>query len=448
VRTAALATLALLGAAGSAAAQSTRYPPPPPDADAEAEEHSDFWENAIEPGLDRYDELLGRAARLIYRRGEDGRATALVLLEEATVLLPERADAWAWLGVGRELDGDHAGCREALEKAWAIDPGWKPAPGTSNSSRSLALALGTCRSRAGDLEGAVEVLERLTARGDDSVETLWRLGEVYMALGRLDEARAALELAIDQSPADPHYPNAAWTLVIAADRARDPDATRAAAEIALRQDPQRVRVEHPAGGFVPESDAAYYAAVAADVAGLSEQALVRFRGYLAGEPDGPWVGRAREHARALRGFDTRDRIRIEGSDKPDEAKTKKAVDKLDAALRACVKKEPNLLLELSLTQHGPKPDPDAPAPAPRKSSPRSKQKPPPARGTGRYSVHAPAPAAGVRVLVISRPVQGDPTDDEVRTAISCVEKVGAGLAVPAPTTAGTWSTVNVPVIWR
>jgi hypothetical protein len=52
--------------------------------------------------------------------------------------------------------------------------------------------------------------------------------------------------------------------------------------------------------------------------------------------------------------------------------------------------------------------------------------------------------------VISRPgaIQGDPDDDAVRTAVTCVEKAGAALAVPAPTTPGTWSTVNVPVIWR
>ena len=349
-----LAGLAVLCAASSAAAQSNRYPPPAPDADAEAEEYSDFWENAIQPGLDRYDELLGRATRLIYRRGDDGRTTALVLLEEASGLLPDRADAWAWLGIGRELEGDHAGCRDALEKAWAIDPDWKPPSGTSNHPRPLALVLGTCRSRAGDLEGAVEVLERLTARGDDAVETLWRLGEVYMALGRLDEARASLELALDQSPADPHYAAAAWTLVVAADRARDPDATRAAAEVALRQDPQRVRVESPNGGFLPASDGDYYGAIAADVAGVPEQALVRFRAYLARSSDGEWVARAREHERALRGFATRERIRIEGTDKPDDAKVKKAVDKVDADLRACVKKTPNLLLELGVTQHGPK----------------------------------------------------------------------------------------------
>lgn len=445
-----VAGLAVLCAAASAAAQSNRYPPPAPDADADAEEYSDFWENAIEPGLDRYDELIGRATRLIYRRGEDGRATALVLLDEAAGLLPDRADAWAWLGIGRELEGDHGGCRDALEKAWAIDPDWKPPSGTSNHPRPLALVLGTCRSRAGDLEGAAEVLERLTARGDDAVETLWRLGEVYMALGRLDEARASLELALDQSPADPHYAAAAWTLVVAADRDRDPDATRAAAEIALRQDPQRVRVENPNGGFLPASDGDYYGALAADVAGVPEQALVRFRAYLARSSDGAWISRAREHERALRGFETRERVRLDGTDKPDQAKVTKAVDKIDADLRACVKKAPNLLLELGVTQHGPRPEAN-PSPAAKKPLEKTKKpgkRPRPTGKTGRYSVSMPAPAAGVRVLVISRPIQGDPDDEAVRTAVSCVEKAGANLAIPAPTTAGTWATVSVPVIFR
>ena len=443
----ALAVL-LVAIAGPAAAQSTRYPPPAPDLDAEREEYSDFWENAIEPGRDHYDELVARAARLLPRRGEDGRGTALVLLEEAVGLLPDRADAWAYLGIGRELEDDHAGCRDALEKAWAIDPGWAPPSGRgAGTTRPLALALGTCRSRTDDLEGAAEVLERLTARGDDSVETRWRLGEVYMALGRLDEARASLELALDQTPADPHYASAAWALVVAADRARDPDATRSAAEIALRQDPHRVRLEHPSGGYLPASDADYYRAIAADVAGVPEQALARFRAYLIAERDGPWVKRAREHERALRGFETRDRARIVGTDRPDETKVKKAIDRIDADLRACVKNAPNLLLELEVTRHGPKPEAAPPAKKPAsKPTPKAKRRPP--GGSGRYSVSVPPPAEGARASVILRLVPGDPDDETVRTAITCVEKAGAGLAVPAPTTPGTWATVTVPVISR
>jgi hypothetical protein len=132
---------------------------------------------------------------------------------------------------------------------------------------------------------------------------------------------------------------------------------------------------------------------------------------------------------------------------------KKAIDKVDPDLRACVKKSPYLLLELAITVHGPKLDATKPAPKVKTKGKEKVKVPLPRPGTRRPVIRyggaqVPAPAAGARVLVVARPIAGDPDEETVRTAVSCVEKVGAALALPAPSTPGTWATVTVPVIFR
>jgi tetratricopeptide (TPR) repeat protein len=401
----------LVALAGRADAQSTRYPPPAVDVDAEREDHSELWENALEPGLDRYDELVARAVTLLDSRGSRGyedRATALELLDEASQLLPGRADAWAWLGLAREKDADWSGCRDALDRAWAIDPRW------SAAHRPLGVAVGVCRGRAGDLEGALEVLERLVARGDDSVETLWRLGEVDMALGRLDDARDVLAIALDQSPADTHYVNAAWTMAVAADRARDPDAAREAAAVALRLDSERFRVQWPAAGFLPASDFSYYAMIAAAAAGADEEALFHARRFTAGVPDSPWLDRVAEHVRALSTFTAGDRLSVLGTDPGDPDDIRKKLAKVDPDLQACLKATPRALLQVQIVVTA----------APAKNDSRT------------------IPKAGVTVTALL----SDELD--LGATIACVSKVAATVKLGIPSVPGTWTTAMVPVIYR
>lgn len=442
------AALVVVAAAGDAAAQSTRYPPPAVDVDAEREQHSDFWENALEPGRDRYDDLVARAARLIGRRSDDARKSAAGLLEEAATLLPGRADAWAWLGLVREADGEHAPCRDALERAWTIDPTWKAAP------RPIALALGVCRARAGDLEGSIDVLERLIARGDDTVEALWRLGEGYMALGRLEEARAVLEAALAQTPAQTGYVHAAWALVVAADRARDPEAVQAAAARALNFDRHAILVEAPPGGHVPASERDYYVALAADLAGQGERALLRFRRYLVaieGDDEAPWASRAREHERALRGRAVADSVRVAGTDPLDAKQVRRAVGKADADLRACVAATPRLLLAVTITVHGPPPPPAStpparPRPRPTRGAKTPTRKRPPYVVRRTYPM-MPPPPAGVTVQTVER--QDPPAghdDAATRDAVACVDKVADRITITAPKTPGTWATATFHVI--
>src|SRR5262249_6391905 len=116
---------------GRAAAQSTRYPPPQEDLDEERDSYSQLWEDAIEPGLAKYTDLVERARKRLdphtsHAAGE--RSEAYELLAEAVELLPAHADAYAWRGLAREQDSSWQACADDLGQAWTLDPDWALAP--------------------------------------------------------------------------------------------------------------------------------------------------------------------------------------------------------------------------------------------------------------------------------------------------------------------------------
>jgi len=399
--------LAILLIAGTANAQSKRYPPKEEDLDEERDAYSKLWEDAIEPGKAQYDDLVEHASHDLERHTADARKDAEDLLDQATKLPPGEADAWAWLGLALESDDDWKGCRDALDRAYAIEPSWDSGP------RRFGAAVATCRARAGDLDGAADVLERIVAKGSEDVEVVWRLGEVYMAEGRLDDARAALTSALDGSPADIYYVHAAWSLAVAADRARDPDASADAAQAALGIDPERALVLDVSGGFLPASDGPYYAALAADDAGVPEIALLEYRVYRALVAKGPWAERTDEHLKALDSFAIADRTIVSGTDPGDAPAIRKLVTKAEPALRACMAKVPRLLAQATITVV-----------------------------LAAKDTHVALPAAGVQVAI----VDGDAGKDDSDAAIACVAKVAGGIALPKPTVAGTYTTTTFPVI--
>ena len=59
--------------------------------------------------------------------------------------------------------------------------------------------LGLCQARAGKLADAERTLAEAAATGTGTGEMLMRLGEVRIAMGKLDEAIAALTAALDAS---------------------------------------------------------------------------------------------------------------------------------------------------------------------------------------------------------------------------------------------------------
>lgn len=446
MRAGALLVAAVVAAGATAAqAQSTRYPRPPVDEEALAEARSDFWEEAARPGARRYEHLLTGAVENLRQRAADW-TRARELLLEATALRPDVPDAWGYLGVAAERTRDWKACAEAYARAQALAPAWRPTrlaarhePQGLNrtaAGRPLELGLATCLSRTGELAAATIALEALVARGETSGESWLRLGELYMASGRLAEAIAAFEQARNERVT---LAMARWLLAVAHDRARRPgdaeDIAASAGDVNSALRAERLP-------FVPPADYHYVRAFGSLRA--PERALALFRTYLEQAPaDSPWRARAQEHVDALAGVDLAARLDLEGTG--DRAAFEKAVRAAMPALRRCMAPVPSVLVELRVTQVGPPgkpPPPRRPTVAPGGRRPVS----PAVGGRGPVLVMRRPPEAqspGVRAVPeIFEPGEHDAARN---AAVDCVEKVGLGLSLPRPAP-GTYSTVRIPVV--
>ena len=141
------AAAALLGAIGTASAQSERYPPEPADADREAEERSEYWERALEPHRGRYDTELAQARAKLGGRSPMDLAQASAILDKAIELLPAEPDAYFLRGWVHELSSDWARCADDYVAAAARDPDFEPTP-NPRFRGPFVDGLGTCLARA------------------------------------------------------------------------------------------------------------------------------------------------------------------------------------------------------------------------------------------------------------------------------------------------------------
>src|SRR5690606_9194714 len=92
----ALAWMWLAAHAGTAAAQSRRYPPAPVDVDQGERARSELWERVIHPESERYQRHVAAARFLLDDAGERDEARALGHLDSAVALAPDRPEAH-WL---------------------------------------------------------------------------------------------------------------------------------------------------------------------------------------------------------------------------------------------------------------------------------------------------------------------------------------------------------------
>ncbi len=403
--------VALTGVAGARPRVAPpRYPPPVVDPDAASDGRSEFWDAALAPGLGHHRELLTRARRLIESRDAEPLAEAVELLEEATALLPDRADGFWYLGVAREGRADWAGCAQAYGQVRALDPGFVAKPALRRNP-ALDHALGVCLARAGQLEAARLHLRRLTQAGTADADAWLRLGEVDMALGRLGDAqddlgRAAEDAAIS---ADVH-----WAMAVAFDRARkDADADREL-ETALRLDPTRTRVAAPAVPYLDDAEAFYYQGLAAAAADAPEQALVYLRQFAVLAPASPWRARAELHLAELATTRWATRVEVRGTSAVESAHAQAVLAAAWPTLTACVQATPRVLLQVRVTTLGP------------------------GAGRGRD-----APSPGTRAIALTT---FGADDDQLATALACVERVASGLAFPRPTEAYGYVRLSFPVV--
>ena len=423
--------LALVVAGGGRAA--AEAPPPvdldlPPDFDEESEQKSDFWERALEPARQKYEELVEKAVVQIKQMDRTSRDLAAAYLRDAIKLAPDRPLAHMWLGRVEGQNGNYAACAQEIARALDGDPTFVPPPAHWSEAQDAEWGgryeLALCRAQAGEYEGAIDGLRRIlaggitAADGDRAGYVHWHLGESYMALGRLDEALASLELAYRLLP---YNANVSFALAVAHDRDEDATAARDALSRALEREPRVSSSSLLASSriWIPAEDQHYTLGLAYLGAGEAPRALYHLRRYLAATGEGMWTARARGHlelaqAGAVAGKD----LAIRGSATLDDAKAAAAIGKLDGELQACVGKTPDLLLSVALTRVVPGAEPGVEGGRP----------------------------PGVRVLVLE---QGNLKSDLLKSVTACVETAAGKVALPRPTgPAGAYVTATFSVISR
>lgn len=418
--------LVLALAAAPAAAQSKRYPPEPVDKDRELAERSVLWDNAADPNHEPYRALVEQAKQALSERTDAGLQAAISRLDQAIALEPGELDAYALRGEAsmqlRRWDGCAADFGVAASKAPHGEPAEKRA------QLELRRKHGQCLALAGKLGEAERVLAEATAAGAGTGDMLMRLGEVRIALGKLDEAIAALTTSLDA----PETPQAVarWLLAVAYDRARRPAEAAEEVQRALTFDRTFSAIGDQT--LIGPGDLEYVKGLAfATMEGPKpELAIVYFRQYLKLAPDGPWHRRAAEHLRELKDAQLPESIdRIDGGAAVDLETARLAIKRAMPAMRACMAKTPSSVVQVHVVKVGPrgKRDPYAPSRAYRNTR----------AGYVTYSYHRRPPAAGATVAAYDD-VPLEATRADIDAALRCIEPLAARVALPAVKDQDAW----------
>lgn len=415
----ALLLLALSLAPTIAAAQSKKYPPVPPDKDREAEQYSELWEATLNPDLKPYVELVRSAEQHIARNTTDELKLAHEKLDSAIQKMPK--EAWAYLVRGRLYLHERQWLKCASDLGAAEDH-------TNVSSDSVArtkarIDLGVCQARAGRHADAERTLVRAAANATAHRGELgMRLGEVRIALGKLDEAIDALSAALEST--DTRHELTRWLLASAYDRARRPTEALEQAQVARAYDSQRTYIESPSLPLLGPGDQQYLLGVAYRYATPKpEYALLYFRQFIKLAPESPWRRRAEEHVRELSSLKlpARETITSTGSSSFVVETMQNALAKPMGLMRQCLARVPTTAFQITITRVGPK-SPD------RRDRPHYRMPAPNSRVSPSLSIGERAPQA-----LISE-------------ATKCLELEVNRLKLPPPKEKDTWYMMSFVVV--
>jgi len=363
--------LAVLAIATPAAAQSRRYPPEPVDKDAEQAARSDLWSAAITPERHPYQDLVRSATEALSQRTTDQTTEAIKKLDQAILLLPREPIAYRLRGDAHlELRG-WAKCAAdfAAAEAYAqrdddtpravVDRTAPPSGGADSRGRAPAVELhrklGLCQARAGKLGEAEKTLAEAAASGNAPGEVWMRLGEVRIAMGKLDEAIAALRSAIDNT--EPTAQAMIHFLLAAAyDRARRPALATTEAGEGVKLDRQLAVLQNPVVPPLGTGELDYMLGLAygAEPTVRPEYALAYFRRFVSVAPDSPWRKRADEHIRDLRASELPETVTRTGTAQLDLEVARAVVRRAMPQLRACLARQPATVVEIEISRAGPR----------------------------------------------------------------------------------------------
>ncbi len=347
--------LALVSA--TASAQSKRYPPEAVDKDKEKAERSELWENATNPQTKPYARLLAEAKAALAERTDDQRFVAVTKLTDAIALQPDDPKAYTMRGEAQMELRDWSKCADdlqtAMDKATNDDVDLR----TQTEARRK---LGLCLARAGRLAQAERVLADAAASGTSTGEMLMRLGEVRIAMGKLDEAITALTAATDASDTS-SYALTRWLLMAAYDRARRPADAITIGRIARQYDRNLDSLKSSNMPLIGAGEREYLLGLAYEYSRgeadppEAERALLNFRRFLKLAPESPWRKRAEEHLRDLKLTVLPEAVsRKSGGAAFDLDAARSVVRKQMPALRTCLAKAPNVVFTITVTKSGPK----------------------------------------------------------------------------------------------
>lgn len=396
----ACAIAAIAAAVAPAAAQSRRYPPEPVDQDAVAGAKSRLWDAATNPQRTPYAALIARASESLENRTSDGPKAAVAALDEAIRLVPDDPEAYRLRGEAHLMLQSWARCAEDLQaaSARARDDAMDRKQVIEQRRR-----LGICQARAGRLADAERTLAEAAATGLAGGEIWTRLGEVRIAMGKLEEAIVALETGIEYE-APPALVR--WLLAGAFDRARRPGDAADAARRAIAIEPQLGTLENPSVPFLGAGEREYLfgLAYAAGETPRPEFSLLYFRRFLELSPESPWRRRAEEHLRELKTSELPEQVERKSGNAPlDTMVARAAVRRAMPAMRACVAKV-STVFEVEITKVGPR------TPAGSRDAPRF------------Y-----APPDGIKIL---HQIPTEQPRAEIDAAIRCLEPLAARLVMP------------------
>jgi tetratricopeptide (TPR) repeat protein len=355
------ATVALglaLGVAAPAAAQSKRYPPEPVDKDAEKAARSNLWSAAITPERHPYLDRVRDATAALAKRTPDHTTEAIEQLDAAIRLLPREPEAYRLRGDAYLERKDWARCSADFA---AADAHLRRDDDSPRALAELHRKLGLCQARAGKLADAERTLAETAAAGQASGEIWMRLGEVRIAMGKLDEAIAALGSALEATEGNAQA-MIHFLLAEAYDRARRPgDALSEAAE-GIKLDPSLGLLTNPVLPLLGAGEASYLLGLVYSAEPMKpEYVLAYFRRFVKEAPDSPWRKRAEDHLRDPRLADLPDAINRGGGTAPlDLDAVRVLVRRTMPQMRACLVRYPSLVVEVEISRSGPRTLPPSP----------------------------------------------------------------------------------------
>ncbi len=309
----------------------------PKDFDEETENRSEFWERALHPNKQLYANRLKRAQRFLNRSDRQSRTTAERLLRDALKLQPDAPEAYWYLGILHFRNKDWAKCAKQHARMFKKYPEFKPKYDRRNP-RSVDMSLGMCNALSGKYETAIKHFKRILSRGQTNLYKVhWRLGETYMALGRLKDAIASLKNALRL------YSDGLVRFALAA--AYDRSEQLALARPLLSRANFGYRNEQ----IIPAADKVYYRALKAQHQGKTQKALLYFREYVNRAQGSQWLPRAKHHLKSLKVSKlTTKQFDLAGSAKLNLNLLATRINQAQPKFQACLTKAPGLLLNVRL----------------------------------------------------------------------------------------------------